>query len=324
MSRTLIALSVLSTVLSVFASNLVTVQQDATGKGSVISLQTSTGAVTSKSDVSFTFDWPLVQMTHKTDDKSVYIITYPDGYPGPVLYLLEEKSLSLTYAWENVSYSFFDLQYSPQQSTLYGIYVSSTYGRVLSNFTADQKANDVSVNQLFTLPYMWYVNASSFHAPSCHYYALINNFPGKENSTLDQQIIVADFSVDASVATPEVNVLPISNPNGIVQFIAYSDSQSSLFFAGMIFNSTTVELGTLDTATGKIKEQLWTHDAVAAGPLVVSEVNSQLMLFVKSSTVADSWDLWALPFKFTDARAKIVQSYTGKEYAFFAAAIATA
>jgi len=316
-------LCILSTVLSIAVCNLVTVQQDSTGKGSIVSLKSSTGEIATKSDVSFTFDWPLVQMTHKTDDKSVYIITYPEGYPGPVLYLLEEESLKLTYAWENVTYSFFDLQYSPLQSTLYGIYVSSTYGRVLSNFTANQKTNDVTVNQLFTLPYMWYVNASSFHAPSCHYYALINNFPGKANSTLDQQLIVADFSVDASISTPEVNVFSISNPNGIVQFIAYSGSQNSLYYAGMVFNSTTVEVGTLDTSTGKIKEQLWTHDAVAAGPLVVSESNNQLMLFVKSSTVADSWDLWALPFKFM-RRAKVVQSYTGKEYAFFAAAIATA
>jgi len=220
---------------------------------------------------------------------------------------------------------FFDLQYSSKQSTLYGIYVSSTYGRVLSNFTAKQDTNELLVNQLFTLPYMWYVNASSFHAPSCHYYALINNFPGKENSTLDQQLVVADFSVDASVVTPEVNVLPISNPNGIVQFIAYSDSQSSLYYAGMVFNSTTVEVGTLDTATGKIKSQLWTQDAVTAGPLAVSEANSELLIFVKSFSVADSWDLWALPFHGRSLNsARIVQSYTGKQYAFFAAAIATA
>jgi len=192
-------------------------------------------------------------------------------------------------------------------------------------FTAKQDTNELLVNQLFTLPYMWYVNASSFHAPSCHYYALINNFPGKENSTLDQQLVVADFSVDASVVTPEVNVLPISNPNGIVQFIAYSDSQSSLYYAGMVFNSTTVEVGTLDTATGKIKSQLWTHDAVTAGPLAVSEANSELLIFVKSFSVADSWDLWALPFHGRPLNsARIVQSYTGKQYAFFAAAIATA
>lgn len=324
MNRFLVAFSILTTVVA-FQANIVNVLQDASGKGTVQSISADSGKIAAKSEVSFTFDWPLVQMTHKTDDKSVYIVTYPEGYPGAVLYLLNEETLAPTYTWENISYSFFDLQYSSKQSTLYGIYVSSQYGRVLSNFTAKQDTNELLVNQLFTLPYMWYVNASSFHAPSCHYYALINNFPGKENSTLDQQLVVADFSVDASVAAPEVHVLPISNPNGIVQFIAYSDSQSSLFYAGMVFNSSIVEVGLLDTETGKIKEQLWTHEAVSAGPLVVSEAGSELLLFVKSATIADSWDLWALPFhaKLLN-RARVVQSYTGKEYAFFAAAIATA
>jgi len=106
MSRLLIALSLLATAFSLH-SNLVSVQQDASGKGSVLSLTIDSGKIIAKSDVSFTFDWPLVQMTHKTDDKAVYIVTYPEGYPGAVLYLLNENTLASNYVWENISYSFF-------------------------------------------------------------------------------------------------------------------------------------------------------------------------------------------------------------------------
>ncbi len=232
-------------------SNLVAVQQDAAGKGTIETILPSTGEITSKSDISFTFSWPHVQMTAKSDTRDVYIVTFPTDVTGPVLYLLDQK-LSLIHSWTATPFSFFDLQYSAIQKTLYGIYVSSTYGRVLTNYTANTNSNEVVGQQLFVLPYMWYVNASSFHTSTCTYFALINNFPGQSNSTSEQQLIVADFSKDISVSEPHVNVFKIQNSSALLQFIAYSAVASKLFYAGIKVYGSVIEVGTMDIKTGQV------------------------------------------------------------------------
>eukprot|EP01034_Spumella_vulgaris_P032300 gene32300-39882_t len=118
---------------------------------------------------------------------------------------------------------------------------------------------------------MWYVNASSFHTSTSTYFALINNFPGKENSTLDQQLIVADFSKDVSIVTPPVN----------------------------------------------IDKFIWSHPALASGPLIANDADNQFMIFLKSTTNADMWELWAVPYV-TSSHPYLVMYYSGVEY--FAAA----
>jgi hypothetical protein len=304
----LVLLAWLAAVVTVQGTLLNVVRQDSQRAGYIEKYDSSApNTVVAASDVeSFQFSWPLIQMTSNTKDKETYIVTYPDSNPGAVLFHLD-KNLQQIYTWDNISFSFFDLQYSNLQSTLYGIYVSSTYGRVLSNFTVNAKSDTISVNQLFTLPYMWYVNASSFHHPSCRYYALINYFPGHPESTLDQQLVVADFSKDASVVAPQVNVSLITGAQGIVQFIGFSDHYNQLFFAGMSSDSTTAMVGILNTRNGEVSKILFKTPGSAVGPLVVDDKNQSLTFYVKSAN--GSWQLWML--KGTDAN--IIGEYGGKD-----------
>jgi hypothetical protein len=303
-----VLVTVQSTVLNV-------VRQDSERTGYIEKYDTaSPNRVVATSDVeNFQFSWPLIQMTSNTKDEETYIVSYPDSNPGAVLFHLD-SNLHQIYSWDNISFSFFDLQYSNLQSTLYGIYVSSTYGRVLSNFTVDAKADSVSVNQLFTLPYMWYVNASSFHHPSCHYYALINYFPGHPESTLDQQLVVADFSKDATDVAPKVTISLITGAGGIVQFIGYSDHYNQLFFAGMSSDSTTAIVGVLNVHNGIVSKILLKTPACAVGPLVVDDKNHSLTFYVKSADGV--WKLWML--KGTDAN--VIGEY-GNQDVFAASSI---
>lgn len=315
--------------LSTAVSNLVVVRQDKTATGYVEKYEIVNGTKVATSAVNFVFDWPLVEMTHDANTDNTYIVTYPEGYPGPVLYQLDSE-LNLIYAWEKTPYSFFDLQYSPVQSAMYGILVTTTYGRVLSNFTLDQANDLIIASELYTLPYMWYVNASTFDAANSRYFALINNFPGFENSTLDQQLIVADFSQDAKVVAPNVGLFPISSYDLLVQFVAYAPTMKALACAGM--NSQGAQVAYLDETTGKIGRSLFQTNAVAVGPLVsVPTVyidgtpTDKLLVYVKTAnTPVPQWDLWSITLTPQGSSSEFitVETYRGHNFEFFAAATA--
>ncbi len=55
------------------------------------------------------------------------------------------------------------------------------------------------------------MNASSFDSMTDTYYGLLNNFPGQPDSTLDQKLVVADFS---NTAAPSAQVrIPCVRPS---------------------------------------------------------------------------------------------------------------
>ena len=138
-------------------NNLVVTHQDVDLKGLVQKYDITSGMPVSKNGPSFTFSFPHVEMTSDSNTGNIYVVTFPTDAPGPVLFQLD-RDLNTTYTWKNVPYSFFDLQFSPAQDTLYGIKVTTTYGRVLSNFVVDQATDSVTATELYTMPYMWYVN----------------------------------------------------------------------------------------------------------------------------------------------------------------------
>lgn len=302
------------------ANNLVVTRQDASAKGFIEKYDSSTGLLLKTASSSFVFDWPLVEMTHDSNTEEVYVVTYPEAYPGPVLYHLDHN-LNLIYAWENTPYSFFDLQYSPAQAAMYGILVTSSYGRALSNFTLDQAKDSITTQELYTLPYMWYVNASSFDAENSRYFALINNFPGFENSTLDQQLIVADFSKDVSVAAPAVGLFPIKSGGMLVQFVTYAHSLKTLFCAGM--KGSEAHVSVIDERTGTVTKSVYSKKATAVGPLmyVPNAADNQLTVYVQTSVQPAVWELWSI--KTTGAGAALVNTYEGDNFTFFAGATVT-
>lgn len=307
------------------ANNLVVTRQDSSNAGQIQRVDVSTGSVLEVADPSFVFSFPHVEMTSDSNTGDVYVITFPVDAPGPVLFQLNHD-LNVTYTWKNVPYSFFDLQYSPNQKTLYGIKVTTTYGRVLSNFTTNQAADSVTATELYTLPYMWYVNASSFDPANSRYFALINNFPGFENSTLDQQLIVADFSQNIATTQPVVGLFPIDSQNMLVQFVTYSHSLKTLFCAGMTKSGAKqAEVAIMDQTTGTVTKRIFTKPATAVGPLMYvpnGPGRNQLTVYIQTATQpVPVWELWSLTVHGdASTESSLIATYTGNEFKFFAGA----
>lgn len=313
------ALSVVLLFLhSVIGTKLNVVRQDGSSYGTIERYEN--GKVTATSNVkAYPFSWPLVEMTHNTKSQEVYIITYPDNAPGAVLYLLD-SDLQLKFTWDSVAYSYFDLQYSSKQDSLFGIYVSSSYGRVFSRFDVNKSnSSDIAFTQLFTMPYMWYVNASTYQQSTDTYYALLNYFPGKEGYTSDQQLFVSTFSTGSMYYTKIVPSAEVKQPVA-VQFLGYSEAAKELYFAGMYANSSTAIVGTLDL-NGQVKNVLWEKTASAVGPLVVDDASKVVTVYTED-TENKKWSLWSLSQK--KLKESLVKEYKVNDHlkVFAAATIA--
>ena len=176
----------------------------------------------------------------------------------------------------------------------------------------------------FILVYRWYVNASSFDTLHSVYYALINNFPGKSNSTQDQQLITADFSKQVTSSTPvTVSLVPISSSNTIMlQFIAYSHKQNKLYFAGPSkYVPNQAYVGYICPKTGVVKQVMVERsDIVSIGPLIVNDNNHELLVYMKSSTsISNEWRL--LSIDYYTSKVTEVKYYEGDAYRSFAAGV---
>lgn len=283
-------------LLSLFAlalgsNKFVTMRQNANRVGILDVVESNSGRIVAESDVTITFTWPYVQMTSDPRKKDIYVTSFPDNSSQAILYKFN-SALQLEHFWPNTEYWFFDLQYSPAQQSLFGIKVTSTYGRTLSNFSMQADGDRVSATELFTLPYMWYVNASTFDIHTDRYFGLINYFPGKPESVLDQQLVVCDFHHGANC-----QVVPVSNSAGILHFISFSCKVSSLFFASMEGN--TLHVGELDANTGKVIRLLHSDTAAEVGPLVAHDEEGHLSVFVKRQA-GGLWELWQVPLSGKD------------------------
>ena len=319
-------------VASFASSQLAVVRQDLNLTGFIEKVDLSNGMVVNQSAQEFVFSWPHAEMTSDSNTADIYVVTFPEEYPGPVLYHMDHN-LNMIYSWVNTPFTFFDLQYSPEQSAMYGILVTTTYGRVLSNFTLDQANDEITTSELYTLPYMWYVNASSFDPENSRYFALINNFPGFENSTLDQQLVVADFSKDASQVPPQVGLFPIASQNMLVQFVTYSQSLRTLFCAGTT-SAGTADVAIMDQESGTVTKRIFSKAATAVGPLMFvpnGAGQNELTVYIQTTTQpAPVWELWALSLQRDGANqaaavesTRLVSTYTGSDYKFFVNAAVT-
>lgn len=309
---------------SIVCSTLVVVRQDDTRRGYVEGLSDISGDLFIEPSVDFLFSWPYVQMSMDKPSQQTYLSAFPDGNSYPVLSIFN-SDLSLSYQFNNNTFTFWDMQYCSSQETIYGILVTEDFnggmsGRTLSNYTADQQTGIITATELYTLPYMWYVNASSIDGLlSSTYYALVNNFPGYENSTQEQKLAIGDFSVEDKAA---VTMLDISEENVMMQFIAYSHQQGLLYFAGPSKQSGTTEVtvGILCQVHGTIHAVLYAaDDAISVGPIVADDVNNQVLFFVKTSTFPNSWTLMSVGYAEGSA-AQEVHRYEGDQFASFGAA----
>eukprot|EP01039_Chlorochromonas_danica_P008908 gene8908-9826_t len=290
---------------------MATVRQDSQRLGKLEILSTNDGQVIKQSDASITFSWPSLEMTTDKINDRTFVVAFPDTSNTSVLYEFD-KNLHLTQTWPSTPFWFFDLQYAPNQKTLYGIKVVSTYGRVISRFTLTPSDDYVQDEELFALPYMWYVNASSYDEVNDHYFALCNYFPNRPDSVLDQKVTTCD----TSIPTADCQVVNISNSAGILQFIGYSSQRSALYFTSFLNGKAVI--GVLDNQTGEIKKVLASVPAARLGPLVVEDKSNRLSFYLQSQ-VNGPWSLHHLGFD--DSSVSLVRVFEPKDtFAIFDAA----
>jgi hypothetical protein len=307
---------------SYVSSTMVVVRQDDTRRGFVEGLNDA-GDLTLPSSLDFLYSAPYVQMSMDIDSDQTYLSAFPDGNSYPILSILN-PDLTVSYQFDQNNFTFWDMQYCSAQSTIYGIKVTEDfnggmYGRTLSNYTADQSTGVISAVELYTLPYMWYVNASSINPVTSKYYALVNNFPGHDNSTQDQKLVMGDFSVENDA---KVTTLDIDEENVMMQFIAFSRSQGFLYFAGPSKKggSTDVTVGVLCQVHGTIHEmKYFDNDVIQVGPIVADDANSRVLFFVKKSVSPHEWTLMSVGYA-EDSVAEKVHHYEGDMFASFGAA----
>lgn len=297
-------------LLCVSGSVLVVEQTPSTGEAKLRLLSSVTGETLATSSVTFHYPAPLVETTVDPTTGEFYLVTYPTEAKGAVLFELD-SSLNLKQKLEP-SEQFFDLQYSTGMETLYGIFVSSRYGRILSNFTFTSQSS--SVQKHYTLPYMWYVNASSFDQSTSTYFALLNNFPGFPNSTSDQLLAVANFGASSgfSIFPLAIDGLSSTGNKIIFKFFAWSAEQSQLY--GLAFGKTKALLAAIDTTSGSAELLTTYPDVQDIGPSFVTETN--FCAFITSSVDMKKslvcWDLETVV-------AKVVKTYDEVDLIFGAA-----
>ena len=255
---------------------LVLQSNDGQGTATVV-LTNAQGEVTVRSTVAFSFRWPLVETTIDPQSRLCYIITFPTGVSGAVLYELKgADGLNVNRQWQPPLLSFFDLQYSLNARTLYGIAVDGRYGRILSKFTLGPSPSNVTATSIAPLPYMWFVNASTFNQQGTQFYGLLNNFPGQPNSTLAQKLALGYFGEEPSTVS-FIDLHSTSAVDDILQFIAWSAPTRSLL--GLAKTRRGSAVVNISSTTGGF-DSLVLLDGYGPGPMVAEMKQPAVRVFV--------------------------------------------
>lgn len=335
-------LGLVNTVIFVIALNalvvraympnyIVVTRQDSTDTGFLETIDGDSGHVVCTSNISFSFTWPYVQMTTDVNHNVVYALTIPkDGIPR--IYAMQSvvNMLSQKGYWTILDGTIiFDLQYAMKKDTLFGIKVTGKYQRTLSNIVLGP-SNTMQITELYNLPEYWYVNASSYDGAHDIYFALINNFPGREESTSDQQLLIVDFSsvvVGQSNPSPSGKLVPIEDTafGGQMQFIAYDDL-CRVFAGGINLQTNVAYVALLNLTTGKTTDlNFQVANVTEIGPLVMHSNHGttgiNMNFFVKHGS--NNWTLYMLQYNTNAKYINViwtVRNYSGDLYKSFAAA----
>lgn len=311
-------------------SQMISLRQDSEKYAHVEKVDISTGDVVAQSSLSFAFSMPYVQMSTDNIHNQTYLAAFPDGNTTPNLYLFNDIELAFT--WDNNSFTFWDMQVSPHQNSMYGILVTEDFnggmfGRTLSKYDLSQENDVIIPTELFTLPYMWYVNASTFDYDTNKYYALLNNFPGHENSTDEQKILICDMTnIDAETASKHTVILDILPPKGIMlQFITWSSDLNELLYSAPYRSKDSISkvyFGGIHISDGSEGMQAILNfetsiDGINAGPILADEMSRTRYGYVQVK--GNSWQFWSIPYDYQN-QTELVRTYTGSEYKAFGAA----
>lgn len=238
--------------------------QDAKGNASVHTYNYNGGLVNS-GDLQFSFRFPLVQVTTDPHNKRVILVGYPDGVEGATLWVMD-SSLAVTKSFVNTKFMYFDLQYSCSQQALYGIVVNGTYGRVLSRISVDS-GESASYVPIKALPFMFYVNASSYDQNSNTYFGLLNNF----NVSIEQQKLAVGSYEGVPTAAFVDLFFPASSAFRL-HFVAWSSPLRQLFGLAQL-DASSIGLVTIDPESGAVTT-IATASGYETGPIFAA-VNAE-------------------------------------------------
>ncbi|CUG90114.1 Hypothetical protein, putative [Bodo saltans] len=264
--------------------HFVTVLQDnATAVASIV-VFSGNGTVVATSPVQWTFSFPHVEVSVDSNTQQIYVITFPAATNNNATLFVLPFDLSTVETFVTTNgLKYFDLQFSPLQDVFYGITVSGQYGRVLSRFTSFTGPNGVEYTPISALPYMWYVNASTFDPQTSRYFGLLNEFPGTPNASHYQQLAVGMYGTINASGTMfldlAVNVSTNMEPNTTLQvrFIAWSSPTATLFgYADNVIVS-------IDLNTGSITPLVWFVFGTIAETFFASDTRPELTAFFVSS-----------------------------------------
>ncbi len=217
------------------------------------------------------------QATVDAERRIAYIVSFPNNETGAVVWSFDADSLEVRDVWRPAGgLDLFDLQATPARGVLFGIAVDGRYGRILSQFSFVSGSDDVGVQHLFRLPYMWYVNASSLDLHSMTYFGLINHFPGP-NATTAQQLVVGKF---ADVSHPSATVVPLQANGYTVHFISHSPV-GTLVALALHATERGAHFLIVDPSTGALVQLGSDADAVAIGPLVADPSTPEVCAFLE-------------------------------------------
>jgi len=250
------------------------VLQDQTGEAT-LSLFSLAGEVIRTSSLHFVFRFPLVEATADPVQHQIYLVAFPNSEPGAVLYILDEQ-LNVASTIKSPDLIFFDLQYSTSQNAIYGIAVNGTYGRVLSNFTI---GSTITAQPIAALPYMWFVNASTYDLRNNRYFGLLKNFVQQPNATDAQKLAVGSFS---NPLGPTVFV--DLDTELIIYFIAWSDPAQTLYGLAAV-DDVSVTFVTIDVITGAVARKGSPIPMATVGPIFASPTEPALFAWLHINRV---------------------------------------
>jgi len=195
------------------------------------------------------------------------------------------------------SIQLFDLQ-SGNPEGLFGIYVSSRYGRTFSKFHESQTNNSViDYYPILDLPYMCYVNASAIGRLSYHYYfALLNNFPGQSNSTLKQKIMFVNLAYHQDFA-----IFDVPSRRTIFHYISFNKygGKPGIYVLGQQGDTVVLSYFPQWRNARITLVQMFSFPGFKVGPMVASDLEAKIYFFMTEIATNSQWLFSVAPDDFT-------------------------
>lgn len=280
-----VALASLLAVARCRPAAFVVVQSTSTQICSFHLLNLVEGLFEHKSDLAVKVQPPLVETTYDAVKKEFFAVSYSASGALPNLYKFSNPELNVTESWTQLASSptYFDLQFSEKDQSLYGIVVTGSTTRSLAHFILGK--NSLKATPIGALPDGWYVNASSFYQVDNTYFALLNQFPSLPNATVNQKLLIAsDLSPIKKAALQIYDIPPVDETGVLLTGIAFSRPMNALYGVGWWLANQTTAVVRFGSQSASFTPQWWSLQP--PGPLIADDYAQNLYCFSNNPSPA--------------------------------------